>query len=54
MEYHSRYFEYELNHIDIMNIKKLTVFDNHIEVKKFIKNVIRNLKRQVMLICKVK
>ncbi len=36
MEYHSRYFEYELNHIDIMNIKKLTVFDNHIEVKKFI------------------
>ena len=36
MEYQSKYFEDELNDIDVTSIKKLTVFDDQIEVKKFI------------------
>ena len=36
MEYQFRYFENDLNEIDIRTIKKLTVFDNKIQVKQFI------------------
>ncbi len=36
MEYQSKYFEDELKDIDVTSIKKLTVFDDQIEVKKFI------------------
>ncbi len=36
MEYQSKYFEDELNDIDVTSIKKLTIFDDQIEVKKFI------------------
>ena len=36
MEYQSRYFEHELNDIDITSVKKLTVFDNKFKVEKFI------------------
>ena len=36
MEYQSRYFENELNEIDITKIKKLLIFDNDIRIKKFI------------------
>ena len=36
MEYQSKYFEDELKDIDVTSIKKLTIFDDQIEVKKFI------------------
>ena len=36
MEYQFRYFENDLNEIDIRTIKKLIVFDNKIQVKQFI------------------
>ena len=36
MEYQSKYFEHELKEIDIMNLKKLTLVDNKIQVKQFI------------------
>ena len=36
MEYQSKYFEDELKDIDVTSIKKLTVFDDQIKVKKFI------------------
>ena len=36
MEYQSRYFENDLNEIDIRTIKKIIVLDNQIQVKKFI------------------
>tara|TARA_B100001245_G_scaffold194892_1_gene153614 strand:- start:113 stop:421 length:309 start_codon:yes stop_codon:yes gene_type:complete len=36
MEYQSRYFENELKEIDIINLKKLTLVENKIQVKQFI------------------
>ena len=36
MEYQSKYFENELKEIDIINLKKLTLVDNKIQVKQFI------------------
>ena len=36
MEYQSRYFENDLNEIDIINIKKLTLHGNKVQVEKFI------------------
>ena len=36
MEYQSRYFENELKEIDIINLKKLTLAENKIQVKQFI------------------
>ena len=36
MEYQSRYFENDLNEIDIINIKKITLYGNKVQVEKFI------------------
>ena len=36
MEYQSRYFENDLNEIDIINIKKITLHGNKVQVEKFI------------------
>ena len=36
MEYQSRYFENDLNEIDILNIKKITLHGNKVQVEKFI------------------
>ena len=36
MEYQSRYFENELKEINIINLKKLTLVENEIQVKQFI------------------
>ena len=36
LEYQSRYFDNELKEIDITNLKKLTLFENEIQVKQFI------------------
>ena len=36
MEYQSRYFEKELNKIDIKNLKKITLRDDEIKVDKFV------------------
>ena len=36
MEYQSRYFENDLNEIDIINIKKLAVHGNKVQMEKFI------------------
>ena len=36
MEYQSRYFDNELKEIDILNLKKLTLIENEIQVKQFI------------------
>ena len=36
MEYQSRYFENELKEIDIINLKKLILVENKIQVKQFI------------------
>ena len=36
MEYQSKYFDNELEEIDITNLKKLTLLENEIQVKQFI------------------
>ena len=36
MEYQSRYFENELKEINIINLKKLTLVENEIQIKHFI------------------
>ena len=36
MEYQSRYFENDLNEINILNIKKITLHGNKVQVEKFI------------------
>ena len=36
MEYQSKYFDNELEEIDITNLKKLTLLGNEIQVKQFI------------------
>ena len=36
MEYQSKYFEKELNKIDIKNLKKITLRDDEIKVDKFV------------------
>ena len=36
MEYQSRYFENDLNEIDILNIKKITLHGNKVQVEKLI------------------
>ena len=36
MEYQSRYFDNELKEINIINLKKLTLLGNEIQVKQFI------------------
>ena len=35
MEYQFRFFENELSEVDIMDLMKLTIFENKIELKKF-------------------
>ena len=36
MEYQSKYFDNELEEIDITNLKKLTLLENEIQVKQFV------------------
>ena len=36
IEYQSKYFDNELEEIDITNLKKLTLLENEIQVKQFI------------------
>ena len=36
MEYQVQYFENELKEIDITNLKKLTLFENEIQIEQFI------------------
>ena len=36
MEYQSKYFDNELEEMDITNLKKLTLLENEIQVKQFI------------------
>tara|TARA_Y100000590_G_scaffold455423_1_gene604055 strand:- start:19809 stop:20117 length:309 start_codon:yes stop_codon:yes gene_type:complete len=36
MEYQTRFFENELKEIDIINLKKLTLFENAIQIKEFV------------------
>ena len=36
MEYQSNYFENELKEIDVTTLKKITLFNNKIQIKKFI------------------
>ena len=36
MEFQSRYFENELQEIDITNLKKITLVENEIKIKQFI------------------
>jgi len=36
LKYQSTYFENELREIDIINLKKLTLIDNEIQIKQFI------------------
>ena len=36
MEYQFRFFENELSEIDIMDLKRLTIFEKRIELKKFV------------------
>ena len=36
MEYQSKYFENELNEIDIIKLKKITLINNSLQIEKFI------------------